>query len=118
MKELVKYILIVSVGILGLYHLKGDTPFWHCLYFNVEYLSLATVIMYLAYMSRGVERCLFGVLSGYFALKIVYNTLLYIRPIGVKLGLNNSELWGMIFTGIVLVFLIITQLRYVLVKKG
>jgi hypothetical protein len=117
MKEFVKYILIIGLGILAFYHFHEVTPFTICLYFNTEYSLLTIILMYLAVQSKGREKLLFGISSGYFGLKIIYNTLLCIEPLGVKLGLNNSEEWGAIFTCVIIVILIIIQYRYV-IKEG
>lgn len=109
---------------LAYFHLStGDdggnvSNFMRAFYFDLEYISIVSVIIYLAYISSGLERWFFGIVSSYFALKMVYNTLLYIEPINWKLGLHNSEMWGFIFTGIIIVCLIIIQFRYVLDKKG
>ena len=118
MKEVVKYIMIFVLVGLAYFHLSSDngsevSNFMRAFYFNLEYISIASILIYLATLCKGKERLFFGVLSGYFSLKIVYNTLLYITPIGIKLGLNNSEFWGFVFTGIIIICLIIIQYRYV-----
>ena len=113
MKEVVKYVLIVCLFGLGYYHLHDLSNFTRALYFNCEYIALTTILTYLAAIFNGKERWFFAILGGYFALKTVYNTLLYIPSIGIKLGLNNSEFWGFVFTGTVIVSLIIIQFRYV-----
>jgi len=85
-----------------------------CLYFTVEYLSLASVLMYLAMLMTEVkDKVFFGVLSGYFVLKLVYNVFLYITPINVKLGMWSSEMWGYLFTVIIIIGLLIIQMGYV-----
>ena len=113
MKEIVKHILIVCLFGLGFYHIHDLTNFTRALFFNCEYLALTSILIYLATIFKGKERWFFGILSTYFGLKMVYNTLLYITPIGVKLGLYNSEFWGFIFTGIIIICLIVIQYKYV-----
>ena len=114
MKEVVKYTALIVLGYLAYYHLQEEaTPIMHCLYFMGEYLMIGSVFVYLATIFNGKERWFFAILGGYFAFKMVYNTLVYHPILYIKLGLNNSEFWGFIFTGIVIVSLIIIQFRYV-----
>lgn len=115
MKDIVKYIMIVSLTILAIYHKAEEpTPLLDCLYFAVEYLALASVFMYLAMlMTSFKDMVFFAVLSGYFALKLIYNTFLYIDTISVKMGMHGSETWGFAFTVIIILGLILIQFGYV-----
>ena len=117
MKEVVKYILIIYLGVLAFYHKSELTNFTMALYFGSEYVAMGVMTIYLATISKGIEKWLFVLVSGYLGLKLIYNTLLYIDPISEKLWLYNSEFWGYLLTVVIIVILIIIQFRYVLVKK-
>lgn len=112
MKDLVKYIIIVGLMCLAYCHTRDWTTFTMALYFGVEYFLLMTIFIYLAIISKGIDKAFFLILSPYFGLKLIYNTLLYIEPVNRKFELYNSELWGFIITVIIVVSLICIQISY------
>ena len=118
MKYTVKYIILVILLYLGWYHKQPESSeILDCGYFASEYILITLSFMYLAVLKQGRDRAFYGILSGYFALKMIYNVLIYQSEIMAKMVDLRAEYWGYIFTGIIVVSLLLIQISYVVIKE-
>lgn len=114
MKFLVKYISVLGLTGLSIFHIKDLTPFTECLYYSIEYTLLTILFLCLAkFFMNFRDKLFFQILSSYFGLKILYNIGLYIPLINDKFYLWNTELWSFIVTLLIITILIIIQINYV-----